>query len=159
MKTNFNGSIFIPIGCNSCLAFELGSKQNKSFKKFVCPKITNSKPINYIQHSSTQFPNLSDSYGLPQLEHQAVWETFEQGSSEIFSAVAELRIRLIGHLAGVVFQSFKFCKELGLKQATGIGARYMTPFGMLCIDLSAKWKNEQNFTDTCSWRVALGQAF
>jgi hypothetical protein len=151
-------AIFIPLGRSACLAFELGLEHNQAFGRSLYPDTQTFARQELIKRNSVFFPTLTDRYDLPEAE-QLVWEVLEQGPVKIFSLMSELRLRLIGQLAAVAFEGVRFLGNVGVVHATGFGLRYMTPFGMICIDLTAKWRDSNSIRDTCSWRVSLGQAF
>lgn len=158
LKTSIKDSVFLPIGSNACLSLEFGFDQNQAVKNGLYPYSGQDK-LELIQSKNLNiFPSLSDRYGLPEAD-QVAWEILEKGPSKSISLVGQLRLRLFGQLAAVAFQGSRFSKEEGLNQASGCGMRYMTPFGMLCVDLSVKWKSGLKISDTCSWRVSLGQSF
>lgn len=159
IKTCLKDSVFLPIGNNACLALEFGFDQSHSINNQGYPYISPITKVDQLtKNNAYMFPSLSDLHGLPTTD-QVAWETLEQGPFKVFSLVGQVRIRLFGQLAATIFQSSRFCKDAGLVQASGFGIRYMTPFGMLCLDLAMKWAENLQIKDSCSWRISLGQSF
>ncbi len=159
IKTCVKDSVFLPIGNNACLALEFGYDHSHSINNQSYPYISpNSRFDNHSKNTNHFFPSLSDLHGLPTTD-QVAWETLEPGPFKIFSIIGQVRVRFFGQLAGTVFQSSRYSKEGGLQQASGFGMRYMTPFGILCLDLSMKWAENLRIKDSCSWRITLGQSF
>lgn len=159
IKTSLKDSVFLPIGNNACLAVEFGFDQSHSINNQSYPYINPiTKADQLSKNNSYMFPSLSDLHGLPSTD-QVAWETLEQGPFKVFSVVGQVRVRLFGQLAATIFQSSRFCMDAGLEQISGFGIRYMTPFGMLCLDMAMKWAENLQIRDSCSWRISLGQSF
>lgn len=158
LHTAFKDSVFIPFGSNACLAFVFGLENNQALSQAVYPVGLGASHNEFSKKNPIFFPSLTDRYDLPAPERLA-WEVLEQGSSRVLEIMSELRVKVFGPLAAVAFQGLRYIDKVGILHASGFGLRYMTPFGMICVDLAAKWNFKKSFKDTCSWRVSLGQAF
>ena len=90
-----------------------------------------------------------------------------QGGKSMLNMNMELRCPLIKSLTMALFQDVgvlvddvkKINQDKSNLSATGVGLRYMTPFGPLRFDVGWKWKKSYPNDSRYSWFLTFGHAF